>query len=109
MNLPHIPKKFKKYLSAKEWMFFWYRHYKSMFFVGFLAVVALGGFFWYHNLYQYRWSDERKQAFVEQNFKETLFKEKAFRETVEHLKERDRIHDTESTLTREIFLSNAKK
>ncbi|MDP2837994.1 MAG: hypothetical protein Q8O53_01830 [Candidatus Moranbacteria bacterium] len=109
MKLPHIPKKFKKFFSFKEWMFFWYRHYKGMFFVGFLAVVALGSFFWYRNLYQYHWSDERKQAFLEQHFKETVFQEKAFRDTVYHLQERSRIHDATPNLTREIFLSNAEK
>ena len=109
MHIPRLSLKFKKYLSIKEWMFFWYRHYKSMFFFGFLAVVVLGGFFWYKNLYQYRWSDERKQAFVEQNFKETSFKEKAFRETVDHLKERARIHDITPPTFREIFVSNSVK
>lgn len=84
-------------------MFFWYRYYKLMFFVGFLLVLGLGGYFWYSNLYQYRWSDQRKAEFIEKNFKATIFKEKAFHELVANLKERMRRHEKAVPLSRDIF------
>lgn len=84
-------------------MFFWYRHYKAMFFVGFLVVLGFGAFFWYQHLYQYQWSDDQKRAFIEQHFKETVFKEKAFREVVDHLKGRAEAHEVAPALSRDIF------
>jgi hypothetical protein len=98
-----LPKKIASTLSWKQWMFFWYRHYKGMFFVGFLVVLCLGGYFWYQNLYQYRWSPERKKTFLEQHFKETRLKAAAFDDTVVHLEERALEHQRDTSLSQDIF------
>ncbi|MFZ3032042.1 MAG: hypothetical protein WA082_03330 [Candidatus Moraniibacteriota bacterium] len=93
----------KKYFSWKRLMFFWYRHYKVMFFFGFLVVLGFGGFIWYKNLYQYQWSEETKKTFLEQHFKETRFKERNFVGVVERLKERAIFHETTPVISRDIF------
>lgn len=103
MKLPHFSKRLKGLFSWKYVMFFWYRHYKAMFFSGFLIVLVSGGFFWYQHLYQYQWDEGKKKEFLEKNFKETSFKEKAFRDTVERLKDRARIHEEVPGLSRNIF------
>lgn len=94
---------FKKVFSFKRAMAFWYRHYKAMFFALFLAVFAVGGYFWYNTLYQYHWTDERKKEFIEANFKATAFKEKAFRQLVTDLKNRAVRNEKALPLTRDIF------
>lgn len=93
----------KKYLSLKQWMFFWYRHYKAMFFFGFLIVLVMGGYFWYRHLYQYQWSEETKKSFIEQHFKETRFQERAFESVVKRLEKRAAMHQESLSLSRDIF------
>ncbi len=90
-------------------MFFWYRHYKGMFFCGFLAVLCLGGFFWHKNLYRYQWTEDQKKTYIEQHFKETQFKERAFEESVANLNERARLHETNPVLSRNIFSGASAK
>ena len=101
--------KMKKYLSWKQWMFFWYRHYKAMFFCGFLVVFSIGGYFWYQNLHQYQWSEERKKLFLEENFKETQFKERDFEAVVNRLKNRADSHKSSPVLSRDIFSGKSLK
>lgn len=84
-------------------MFFWYRHYKAFFFLGFLLVLGYGGTVWYGNLYQYQWSPETKKTYLEQHFKATVFKEKSFLEAVESLKQRSEAHEEKPKLVRNIF------
>ncbi len=84
-------------------MALWYRRYKVMFFFGFLAVFGLGSYFWYSNLYQYRWNDEKKKEFIEANFKATSFKESAFKQLVTALKDRSARHEQAPQLSRNIF------
>lgn len=92
-----------RYLSPKLWMLFWYRHYKSMFFFGFLAVLGFGGYFWYNNLYQYRWTEEQKNQFIEKHFKSTAFQEKKFHQLVDDLGVRAKRHEEMPSITRDIF------
>ena len=103
MHTPKFLQRIRNVFSWKQLMFFWYRHYKGMFFCGFLVVLCLGGYFWYRNLYQYEWDGETKKAFVEQHFKETRFKERAFEDVVSHLKERAVQHKKEFLLSQDIF------
>lgn len=88
-------------------MFQWYRFYKVLFFIGFIIVLGVGAYFWYSNLYQYRWSAERKKEFIETNFKATVFREKPFQQLVLDLKERARRHEEALPLTRDIFLGKS--
>ena len=105
----HLSRKIKNQFSWKQGMFFWYRHYKGMFFVGFLAVLCLGGFFWYRYLYQYHWTEEQKKTYIEQHFKETQFKEQAFESTVGNLGTRARLHESTPLLSRNIFSGSTTK
>ena len=84
-------------------MFFWYQHYKSMFFAGFLIVLGFGGYFWYDTLYRHGWSAEEKKTFIEKTFKETVFQEKEFHLLVKSLEERKERLDQLPTLSRDIF------
>ena len=108
MTIKFSPK-MKKYLSLKQWMFFWYRHYKAMFFFGFLIVLGIGGYFWYEHLYRYQWSEEKKKTFLEQHFKETRFQERAFENVVGRLKDRAQMHDQSLSLSRDIFSGKSLK
>ncbi|MEK9151166.1 MAG: hypothetical protein AAB547_00875 [Patescibacteria group bacterium] len=105
MKIPFLSffKKIADRFSSKNMLFFWYRRYKAMFFLLFLAVLAIGGWNWYYSLYRYRFSDEEKKQYVEQYFKETTFKEAKFREVVDRLMERARMHGETLELKRDIF------
>jgi hypothetical protein len=97
----------RKYFSLKRLMLFWYQHYKKLFLVGFIGVLGSGGYFWYSNLYQYQWTEEKKNQFVEQHFKATVFREKQFRQLVDGLKDRAKRHEEPVSLARDIFSGNA--
>lgn len=99
----YFVKKIIAFFSFGRVVSFWYRHYKSLFFLGFFMVVLLGGWRWYHSFYQYRLSDEEKKQYVEQYFKETTFNEKKFRDTVQALSERTRLHEEKLEIDRNIF------
>ncbi len=93
----------KKLFSWKRIMAFWYRHYKIMFFGGFVAVFFMAGYLWYTNLYRYHWSAEQKKAFIDTHYRATAFKEKAFDQLVSALKDRALRHQKSFPLTRDIF------
>lgn len=108
MKIPFLSffKKMTSRFSPKNMLFFWYRHYKAMFFLLFLVVLSIGGWNWYYSLYRYSFSDEEKKQYVEQYFKETTFKEARFREVVDDLVERRRMHEETLELKRDIFKGN---
>lgn len=95
--------KWKHLISFRQIMFFWYRHYKAMFFVAFLAILALGGFSWYRNVHSYAWSPERKQEFIAEYFKETRFQEERFRTLVDSFQEREKARLAPLAPIRDIF------
>ena len=101
--LPSHLKNLKRIFSLKRGMFFWYQHYKGMFFIGFIVVLGIGGYFWYYNLYQYHWSDQQKNEFISTHFKATIFKEKAFEQLVADLQERAERSMKPVVLSRDIF------
>jgi hypothetical protein len=95
--------KIKKYLSFRFVMFSWYRHYKVLFFCGFLVVFGIGAVVWYRYLHTYQWSAENKQQYIEQHFKETVFKEKLFDTLVTRLDDRSAAHKAKLPLTKDLF------
>ena len=105
MTIPFLSffKKISERFSARGLLFFWYRHYKALFFIGFVIVLAIGGWKWYDSLYRYRWSDEEKKQYIELSFKETVFKETKFRDVVSDLAARARLHEETLELKRNIF------
>ncbi len=108
MRLPKFLLRHKNLFSWKQLMFFWYRNYKQMFFMGFLGVLSLGGYFWYQHLYRYQWSAERKKDYLDQNFTQTNFKEKVFLDTVAHLKARAQNHRETLSVSRDIFFDQSQ-
>lgn len=105
MTIPFLSvfKKFIKSFSSKEAIFFWYRHYKLLFFFGFLIILSIGAQDWYGSLYKYQFSENEKKQYIDSYFKETVFKESKFRETVDDLTLRARMHEETLLLTRNIF------
>ena len=104
----HIPffssfNKLRTFFSSGSALVLWYRHYKVVIFIGFLVVLAYGGWNYYFSLYQFRFSDQEKQQYVDSYFKETIFKEKRFHDVVDSLAARARAHTTVLSLSRNIF------
>lgn len=105
MTIPFLPtvQKLIKYVSFRDMIFFWYRHYKMLLFFGFLVILLIGGWDWYRSLYRYRFSDDEKRQYIDSYFKETSLDEAKFRETVDALTTRARVHEEWLPLTRNIF------
>lgn len=96
-------KKIAGHLSSREMIFFWYRRHKTFFFLGFLIILSMGAWDWYQSLYQYHFSAEEKQQYIDSYYKETAFKEAKFRETVNDLTTRAEMHENVTPPTRNIF------
>lgn len=105
MTIPFLAlfKRLVKHFSFRGVLFFWFRHYKKFFFLGFLIILSVGGWDWYQSLYRYHMSDDEKKQYIDSYFIETAFKETGFRETVENLQARARLHEEELQLKRNIF------
>lgn len=103
MEMFSFPNSWKNRFAPKQALFFWYRHYKVMFFVLFLIVLGFGGWSWYYSLYRYRWNDAEKKQFLDAYFKETAFKEAKFRDVIDRLKERAYLYEKNPDLGRDIF------
>lgn len=106
MTIPFLAsfKKLAKRFSLRDTIFFWYRHYKVLLFLGFLIVLSIGGWDWYQSLYQYHFSDDEKKQYIESYFKETSLNEAKFRGTVDALQARARTHEEWLSLKRNIFV-----
>jgi hypothetical protein len=81
-------KKISERFSFKGVLSFWYRHHRTLFFLGFFIAIFFAGWNWYYSFYQYRLSEEEKKQYIEQHFKETAFKEKEFLLVVDMLMKR---------------------
>lgn len=102
-NLKTIVLRVRQRCSFRNLMAFWIRHFRVMFFFGFLLVSAYGAWEWYFSLYRYEFSEEEKRRYIEQNFRETVFQEKKFRELVERLEERRRLESEPFQMKRNLF------
>lgn len=103
MNTNSFLKNAKKALDHKKYVFFWFRHYKVIFFICFLIVLGYGSFSWHYYLNQYQWTEDEKKQFLDTNFKETAFKESKFKALVDRLSLRERLHTESPVLTKDIF------
>ncbi|MDD2766217.1 MAG: hypothetical protein PHH40_00450 [Candidatus Moranbacteria bacterium] len=105
MNIPFGAsfKKIKEQSSSWHMIFFWYRHYKVFFFLGFLVVCALGGWDYYYSVFRFRFTDEEKKLYVDSYFKETLFDEEKFHKTINGLTNRAEHHKEPLHLEKNIF------
>lgn len=106
MKIPFLPffLKIKEYFSSGRILVFWYHHYKIPVFIGFLIILSIGGWNYYYSVYQYRFTDEEKQQYIDSYFKETTFKEERFNAVVDSLAERARTHDGTLDLKQNIFI-----
>lgn len=93
---------FRRFL-AERFVPLWYRWYRTVFFLGFVAVLGFGGWLWYYNLYQYSWGEEEKRAYQESSFKQTDFKAEKFRRIIEVLKDREISHLQGHSPERDLF------
>ena len=105
MTLPFLSffQKISRLVAPRKILFFWYRHYKTLFYFLFLIVLCIGGWHWYNSFYRYRLTDEEKKQYVEQYFKETTLKEVKFHAVVDAIKERARLHQETLNIQRNIF------
>jgi len=97
--------KFKEKISSWSILFFWYRHYRKIFFIGFLIVFSLGGWDYYYSVFRYRLTDEEKNQYINSYFKEVLFDKKKFLDTIDTLEKREESHTQSPYLTKNIFQS----
>lgn len=97
---------FRKY-SARRVIFFWYRNYKKLFFLGFLLVLGVGGWVWYYSVHAYSWTEEQKKAYLAEYFQETSFKEAKFQSLTESLQVRAESHQNGISLSRQLFTGEA--
>jgi len=106
MKIPSFPFfiRIKEYFSSGDMLVSWYHHYKLLIFIGFLITLSFGGWSYYYNMYQYRFSDAEKKQYRDSYFKEITFKEAAFNATVESLRKRAWTHGTTPNLKQNIFL-----
>ncbi len=95
--------------TRRRALYFWIRHYKSLFIIGFLLLTAFGGYQWHRDLYRYDWSDQERKAYLETTAKETAFQEKKFLEVLDHLEEDRRIHQETLETGRDLFEGARKK
>lgn len=89
--------------SSRVLTYVWYRHYKLWFAILFLGTLLWGGYLWYFNIYQYRWSDAQKKEYLQSHFKETSLKEKEFQMLVQGLRDRAGEYKTAPSVERNIF------
>lgn len=89
--------------TRKRGLYFWIRHYKSLFVVCFLLLTGFVGYQWYHDLYRYQWTEEKRNAYIEATAKETVFQEQKFLEVLEHLDQNREAHGEDLETGRDLF------
>lgn len=95
--------KIKDRFSSGSLLVLWYRYYKFLVFIGFFAVLSVGGWNYYYSIHKYHFSDEEKKQYVDSYFKETTFKEARFHEVVDNLALRAQAYNETLELKRAIF------
>lgn len=105
MTIPFFSffEKLLKRFFSRSTLFFWFRHYKILFFFGLFIISLSGAWTWYQSLYRYHMSDDEKKQYVDSYFKETIFEETKFHEIVDDLAARARRHEETLPLIRNIF------
>ncbi|MCW1888175.1 MAG: hypothetical protein KIH67_001320 [Candidatus Moranbacteria bacterium] len=102
ISLQEIQIKLERF-SLRKLTLAWYRYFKVIFALLFLAVIGWGSFIWYQSLYNFHWNDEQKKSYMETVTKETNLKQKEFDKLLASLKERESKHNEESPIDRNLF------
>lgn len=84
----------------------WFKHYKKIFIVVFVLIIAAGSYVWYVNLYKAHWSEEQKQQYIQTQEKKEVFKEQDFNETLRIIEERQQAYEAEPLKMQDIFQAN---
>lgn len=87
----------------KRGLYFWIRHYKTLFSFCFLLISGFVAYQWHRDLYRYQWTDGERKAYLEQTAKETAFQEKKFLEVLERLDQDRTAHAMELETGRDLF------
>ena len=103
---------FKRFsLSAiiRRGWYFWIRHYKSLFTLGFLLLTGFAGYQWHYSLYRYHWTDQERKTYLETTVKETAFQEKKFLDVMDRLKQDREVYQQDVEIGRDLFGGARKK
>lgn len=77
---------FKK--MAKGLFSYWIKYYHLFFILFFIAFLLASAYFWYKNLYDFNWDEQKKNQYLNSREAGVNLKETAFREILERIKER---------------------
>ncbi len=90
-------------------LYFWIRHYKSLFAILFFVLSGFAGYQWHRDLYRYTWSVEERKEYLETIAKETVFQEKKFQDALGQLQQTREIHQSDFNPGRDLFEGVRKK
>lgn len=95
--------------STKRWgLYFWIRHYKSLFVVSFFILTGFVAYQWNRDLYQYHWTESQRKEYLEATAKETTFQEKKFLGVIERLDQDRKRHESSLETGRDLFAGARK-
>lgn len=95
--------------TKRRSLYFWIRHYKSLFVFSFFVLTGFMAYQWNHDLYQYHWTLEERKAYLETTAKETAFQEKKFLNVIERLDQDRERHESRLETGRDLFVGARKK
>ncbi|HLB50880.1 MAG TPA: hypothetical protein VJL38_01740 [Patescibacteria group bacterium] len=81
----------------------WVRFFKFFLLFLFLGAAAWGGVLWYDSIYDSGWSDERKEAYLQEQQKNVQFKEENFSAVIEATQARRAAAAQEVPFFRDLF------
>lgn len=95
--------------ARRRSLYFWIRHYKSLFTLSFVLLSAFVGYQWHRDLYRYHWTEDERKAYLETTAKETAFQEKKFLEVLDQLAKDRAAHQEVMGTGRDLFEGARKK
>lgn len=81
----------------------WFKYYQKVFIVVFVLTIAGGGYIWYSSLYNSQWSEFQKQQYIDSQQKKESFNENNFKEIIKVIDDRKNIYEGESMEVKDIF------
>lgn len=93
----------------KRGLYFWIRHYKSLFTLCFFILTGFVAYQWYRDLYRYQWTEDQRKAYLETTAKETAFQEKQFLQILERLDQDRAAHGGTLETGRDLFAGAREK
>lgn len=85
----------------------WWRHHvRSVFFVLFLLVAAMGILSWYWSLFLFHWTNVQEEEYRHSKSAQTVFHEDRFQSILEMLRVRREHYQMNSTPVRDLFFDS---